>query len=350
MRAGTLLAAVLFGLLSSPAHAQSVKQLKRELAAKKAQLAKLERRVRELEARPWPAPAAVLAQPAPVPVVPPGAPVQPPGPPAEDDAARALERTLVREGALVLAPFTYEVTPQLNFAHWDTIQEPTVRNSYGAALSARMGLPWQSQVAVSLPYVYDQLRNGGSASGLGDAGILFSKGLMRESDYGVNLIGSAGWTSPTRNGSALSPIPYVSGFQGGLTASKRLDPLVIFGGVSYFSSASREVSATRVTGSDVIGARIGGSLAVSPSTSVTAGVNASYVTDPGGGNVVVANGSDVAGPPNLLVEKSDRVLSTADVGISTIVGHRTLLNVTAQFGLTGHVPDFRLITSLPIRF
>jgi hypothetical protein len=29
---------------------------------------------------------------------------------------------------------------------------------------------------------------------------------------------------------------------------------------------------------------------------------------------------------------------------------RTLLNVTAQFGITGHVPDFRVITSLPIRF
>jgi hypothetical protein len=28
------------------------------------------------------------------------------------------------------------------------------------------------------------------------------------------------------------------------------------------------------------------------------------------------------------------------VGFSTIVWTRTLLNVTAQFGITGHVPDF----------
>ena len=35
---------------------------------------------------------------------------------------------------------------------------------------------------------------------------------------------------------------------------------------------------------------------------------------------------------------------------STIIWSRTLLNVTAQFGIAGHVPDFRLITSLPIRF
>jgi hypothetical protein len=42
-----------------------------------------------------------------------------------------------------------------------------------------------------------------------------------------------------RRGSAFSPIPYVSGFQAGLTASKRLDPLVVFLGASYFSDAAQ---------------------------------------------------------------------------------------------------------------
>jgi hypothetical protein len=159
---------------------------------------------------------------------------------------------------------------------------------------------------------------------------------MRESDYGINLVGSAGWTSPTRNGSTLTPIPYVSGFQGGVTASKRLDPLVVFGAISYFSSASRDLEPTRVRGTDVIGARMGGSLAVSPSTSMTMGLNVSYVTDPG--------------PSNLVLPKSDRLHSSIDIGVATIVGPRTLLGVTVQLGITGHVPDFRLMTSLPIRF
>jgi hypothetical protein len=110
----------------------------------------------------------------------------------------------------------------------------------------------------------------------------------------------------------------------------------VFGGVSYFSASSREMAGTRVNGSDVIGGRVGGSLAVSPATSVTMGVNMSYVTDPG--------------PTTLVLPKTDRFLSSVDVGFATIVGPRTLLNVTAQFGLTGHTPDFRLITSLPIRF
>jgi hypothetical protein len=40
---------------------------------------------------------------------------------------------------------------------------------------------------------------------------------------------------------------------------------------------------------------------------------------------------------DFVVPNSDRVLTTVDVGFSTIVWTRTLLNVTAQFGITGHV-------------
>jgi hypothetical protein len=209
--AAILSAALVVGLLNSTASAQNVEQLKRELAAKKAKISKLERRVRELESRTRPAPVTV-AQPQPVAPLPrQSVPLPPVGPASsadDEEAERALERTLVREGALVLSPLTYELTPQLSFAHWDRVQDPFVRNSYSAALSARMGLPWQSQISVSLPYVYNDLRFGSSDSGLGDAGVVLSKELMRESEYGVNLVGSAGWTSPTRNGSALSPIPY----------------------------------------------------------------------------------------------------------------------------------------------
>jgi preprotein translocase subunit SecY len=128
----------------------------------------------------------------------------------------------------------------------------------------------------------------------------------------------------------------VSGFQGGFTASKRLDPLVVFLGVSYFSSAAREIAGTRVNPSDVVGARTGLSLAVSPATSVTVGFNAAYLAN--------VHASD------LIVPNSDRLLSSVDVGFSTLVWNRTLLNITTQFGITGHVPNFRVITSLPVRF
>ena len=324
-------------LLATGANAQTVEQLKRELAAKKAQISKLERRLRELEKRQTAAekpPAVtvpVVAVPAAVPVV------AAPPPPEDEEMERALERTLVREGALVLSPWTFEFAPQFSYAHWDKIQDPYIRNSYSVGASLRMGLPWQSQVSVTVPYAWSEGRDGfPSSSGLGDAGVLLSKELLIENGWVPNLVGSVGWTSPTSLGNTFGPIPYVSGFQAGLTASKRFDPLVMFLSASYFSSASREVAGTQFNPADVIGGRFGGSLAISPASSVSMAFNAAYLTDTHAADFIVPN--------------SDRVLSSVDVTFSTIVWTRTLFNITGQFGITGHVPDFRLITSLPIRF
>jgi hypothetical protein len=323
-------------MFATTASADTVEDLKYELAAKKAYIAKLERRLRDLEKRAALRPTPVMA-----PVAPPPSRVAvaaaPPPSPEDEEMERALERTLVREGALVLPPWTFELTPQLSYAHWDSVQDPYIRNSYSAELSFRMGLPWTSQVTVSLPYVWDEGReSSSSSSGLSDAGVLLSKELLIDDGGWVpNLVGSVGWTSPTSRGSAFTPIPYVSGFQAGFTASKRVDPLVVFLGASYFSSASRDISLSNP--SDVAGLRVGASLAISPSTSITTGFNVAYLTNP-------------HFTTDFVMPNSDRVLSTVDVGFSTIVWTRTLLNVTAQFGVTGHVPDVRVITSLPIRF
>jgi hypothetical protein len=319
------------GFFAGTASAQTVEQLKRELAAKDAEIARLQGRVRQLESggaeplRPM--------TPQPTTYAPASAP---PSGANDDEMDRALEQTMVREGALVMAPFTYELTPEFSWAHWDKVQQPFVENSYSAGLGFRMGLPWHSQISIGVPYVWSDLRDGGTAEGLADAGIVFSKELTREGEVMPGLLGSVGWTSPTSRACCTGPIPYVSGFQAGLTASKRLDPLVAFASVSYFSSISSWVTDTASNPSDVIGTRIGASLAVTPATSVTAGVNLSFLTDPSPGNLPVPN--------------SDSVLSTVDIGFSTILWRQTLLSTTAQFGLTGNVPDFRLITSVPVRF
>lgn len=314
------------GLFTGPASAQTVEQLKRELAVKNAEIARLTGRVRQLESGGAAPVRPMAAQPVYAP---------PPGP-NDEELDRALDQTMVREGAMVMAPFTYELTPEFSWAHWDKVQEPFVENSYSAGLGFRMGLPWRSQISVGVPYVWSDLRDGGTADGLGDAGIVFSKELTSEGDVMPGLLGSVGWTSPTSRACCTGPIPYVSGFQAGLTASKRLDPLVAFASASYFSSISRFVAGTTTDPSDVIGTRIGASLAVTPATSVTVGVNLSFLTN--------------SNPDNVPVPNSDSVLSSVDIGFSTILWRQTMLSTTAQFGLTGDVPDFRLITSVPIRF
>jgi hypothetical protein len=127
--------------------------------------------------------------------------------------------------------------------------------------------------------------------------------------------------------------PYVSGFQAGFTASKRLDPLVVFVSGSYFSAA--EVAGIEFNAANVVGGRIGASLAISPATAITAGFNVAYLT---------GNSAD------LVLPNSERVLSSVDVGFNTLLWNRTMLSITTQFGIAGHTPDFRVITALPIRF
>ena len=191
-------------LLCTGARAQSVEDLQRQLAAKDARIKQLERKLTQIK-RKQPLP--VLSSNSTIPDKPRVKPTESttiarhPVTAAtsenDDDLDRALERTLVREGALVLPPWSYELTPQFSYAHWDKLQDPGLQNSYSAALTFRMGLPWTSQISATLPYEFDQFRDGSSSAGLADAGFLFSKALLVESDWTPNLVGSVGWTSPT---------------------------------------------------------------------------------------------------------------------------------------------------------
>ena len=314
-----ILIAAGFGFIAEPATAQTVEELKRELATKNAEIARLKARMQQLEGAPSARP---VGQAAYVPL------------PTKTSIGRWSR--LVSQGALVLAPFTYEVTPEFSWAHWDTVTNPTLDNSYSAGLGFRMGLPWRSQISLGVPYVWNDFGQDGTSDGLGDAGVVFSKELLREGDVFPGLLGSVGWTSPTSRACCTGPIPYVSGFQGGLTAVKRLDPLVAFAGVSYYSQISGDVAGTTFDPSDVIGTRLGASLAVTPATSLTAGLNISFLTDTQSGIL--------PGP------QPDDILASVDLGFNTVLWHQTFLNVTSQFGLTGDVPDFRLITSVPVRF
>lgn len=327
-RLACLVTLLVIGLVLCPgrAKAQTVEELKRELAAKNAEIARLRGRVQQLESGGALPVRAAVAQPAYLP--------PPPGAPGEDENDRALEQALVSQGALVLSPFSYELAPEFSWAHWDSVTNPTLENSYSAGLNFRMGLPWRSQVSLSVPYVWSDFGDSGSADGLGDAGVVFSKELLQEGPIAPALLGSVGWTSPTSRACCTGPIPYVSGFQGGLTAVKRLDPLVAFATVSYYSEISGFVVGSSFNPSDVIGTRLGASLAVTPATSLSAGLNISFLTD----------------TPSFPGPQPDDIISTVDLGFNTLLWRRTFISTTAQFGLTGDVPDFRLITTVPVRF
>jgi len=53
---------------------------------------------------------------------------------------------------------------------------------------------------------------------------------------------------------------------------------------------------------------------------------------------------------DLVLPNSDGILSSVDVRFITLLWNRAMLSITTQFSVTGHAPDFRVITALPIRF
>jgi len=79
-----------------------------------------------------------------------------------------------------------------------------------------------------------------------------------------------------------------------------------------FVCVDHNVAGTTTNPSDVVSGRAGASLAVSPATAVNAGFNIAYL----------ANGTD------FVVPGSDRVLSSVEMGFTTILWKRTLSNVS----------------------
>lgn len=298
-----VLLALVFG---AGARAQSVEELKRQLLEREAEI----RRLRE---RLDPAP--------------------------EDDAEfhRALERTLVQQGALVLAPQTYELQPHVSYAHWDRARSP-IRREYEGGLTVRAGLGWQSQVELRVPYRQVETASA-SATAVGDTDLVFSRQLARESAASPGLIGALAWTARTGRDGFDGGVPTGFGFnvlQAGLTAVRTRDPLVFFAGASYAAPLSRDIAGTKIEPGAVLGLRFGSALAASPHTSATVGLNLGFVRR-----------ARLDGDP---VADSDTVLGTFQVGFATVLSRRMMLNLAGDFRVTGNLPDFRLSASLPIRF
>lgn len=255
----------------------------------------------------------------------------------DEETDRALERALVQQGGLVLRAGTYELEPQLGYAYWDK-RRSGLRHTSEAALGFRAGIGSAAQVQLRVPYVHVRA-DAGSESALGDIGVSFSKQLASERGARPGVIAQVAWLARTGEDGFDGGVPTGGGFnvlQAGLTAVKRRDPLVFYGGLSYAAPQSRDISGVDVEPGDTLGARFGSILAASPASSVTLGINLGFVE---------ATRVDGARVPD-----SDTVISTLQVGFSNILARRVLLTLSGDFRLSGDVPDFRLSASLPIRF
>lgn len=256
---------------------------------------------------------------------------------ADEEMNRALERALVQQGGLLLASGTYELEPQISHARWDK-SRGTLRHETDVALSLRAGLPWESQFLVRVPYVHVST-SAGSETAPGDIDLALSRQLRREGASLPSLVGSLTWHGRTGKDGLDGGVPTGGGFnvvQGSLTALKRHDPLVYYGGLSYSSPLSRDIAGTNVDPGDALGVRLGGVLAARPDTSLSLGLNLAFV------RATRLDGQRVP--------ESDTVLGVLQLGFGTIVTRRVMLNLSAELRVTGEVPNFRLNAAIPFRF
>lgn len=316
----------------------------------------LERRLDEKPpARPAPAATPPVAAPKPAPE--PGASEQGG---REDEGARALERTLVRTGGLVLPQGTYEVEPRLQYSYrgsqglnivsiggaGQVAEQDISGNHLEASLAFRAGLPWAMQADIRVPYVWTHedratlgaVRDSERISGLGDIEVGLAKQLMDERGRRPALLGSLNWKSTTGEHELgrLSPGSGFPQLQAAVTAVKREDPLVFFGAASYTWIFERKRGGAEVDPGDAVGLKVGSLLAASPETSLRVAFD---LTRSGRSRIA---GASVPG--------SDATTAVLELGLGTLLSARTLLDVELGIGVTPDAPDFRVRLALPIRF
>ena len=277
-------------------------------------------------------------------------------------AERALERTLVETGALLLPVGQAELTPSTSFTHRDQkvpFLDPTIgtlearikRDEFQFGLGLAVGLPFDAQFELNIPY--DVVRRDTSVrgftgtgavpldaeddwgSGIGDISVGLAKTVWRENGgWAPDVILRGAWDTSTGerfdNGVGLGG--GFNTFRGQVVTLKRQDPLAFVGSFTY----SYTLEDDDIKPGQQFSLSLGANLALSPETSLSVTLNQSYTDD------VEFNGDSVDG--------SDQLAATFDFGGSAIVAPRTLLRVVSSIGLTDDSPDYALRASVAYRF
>ncbi len=366
-------------------------ELDRKLEQQGAELAQLQRRVAELErllekqktgqaaaAQPQTRPAAPAGKVAAASAPPPApAQSQPPaagaGRPAgasggpgsfsvdEEAAQRALERTLTQTGALLLPRGQIDFEPSVTYLRRETtvnqLQEPASgyyvfyptqvkRDEVTGNLALKIGLPWESQLELGLPYNFvhqstladfgtlGRTTSSANANGLGDFSIGIAKTLTHERGWRPDVIGRltyiVGNGQQSNNGVVLaggSPAAQVQ-----VVALARQDPLAFVGSLYYQKAFTKN----EIKQGDQAGFSLGALMAASPQTSLLFAFSQTFVQK------LQLNGVNVPG--------SEQTIGMLNLGASSILAKNVMLDATLGVGLGADAPRYVIQLTLPIRF
>jgi hypothetical protein len=269
----------------------------------------------------------------------------------EGAAERALERSLTRAGVLLLPTGVLEIEPGIIYSRREDTSPGFVTSdnqilpsetelnamSLTADLALRLGLPWDSQLEVGLPYRWrevESVTNIGfvptdstkrSDNGFGDLRVGFAKTLLREGLWRPDIVGRFTWDTDSGETGGFEE------FRTSLSALKRQDPLTFVGGLSYeYTSRDGEIKPGAATS-----VNFGSYIALSSETSLNFIFSATHQ------NETEQSGREIDG--------SGRDFGTLVIGGSTLLAPGTLFHFSVGVGLTDDAEDFTVSMSLPIR-
>lgn len=276
-----------------------------------------------------------------------------------DAAQRALERTLVQTGALLLPFGQAEIQPFATYSRRETkqpflfgtpngpqVDNASIRtNEFDMGANLLVGLPFESQAEFRMPYQFinksvvipagtNSQETSNTGNSIGDINIGLAKTLVHESGWMPDLIARLSWNAPT--GSTTSNNVAMSGgfngFNASMTALKRQDPLAFTGRVDYHKTLKKN----GIEPGDQLSLSIGATLAASPQTSLSIGLQQTY-----------AQKTKIN---NITVQGSDTVSSFFTVGAASTIGRSLFFSTLGGIGLTDSSPAYFLNITIPFRF
>jgi hypothetical protein len=264
-------------------------------------------------------------------------------------AERALERTLVATGNLLVPKGFGEIEPLFSYTRRENPTQVLFdvnRNELSWALDMRFGLPWESQFEISLPYnlVQQQVTDIAVAppqqvsnkwgNSFGDLTVGLAKTFVHQSGWIPDLLGRVTYEIPTgpENSNQVPLTSRRSLLAFSLTAVKRQDPLVFVATGGY----TKSYQTGQMNLGDQVNFLTGVFLASSPETSLRAVLQNNFVQD------VRLN--------DITFRGSDTVQSILTFGASSILGRGILIDLQAGIGLTTAAPKYTVILSGTYRF
>lgn len=277
----------------------------------------------------------------------------------EDAAQRALERTLVQTGALLLPYGQAEIQPYATYLRQEAKQpflftsnnnlqtaNATIRrNEFDMGANFLVGLPFESQAEIRIPYQvinqsvvmpdnFDTKETSNTGNALGDISVGVAKTVVHESNWIPDLVARLTWNTPsgsvTNNNVAMGG--GFNSFSASMTALKRQDPLAFTGRIGYQKTLEKD----GIEPGDQLSLSVGATLAASPQTSLSIGLQQTYAFE------TKINNANIQG--------SDNLSSYFTIGASSTIGRNLFFSILGGIGLTESSPDYFINITIPFRF